>query len=650
MQYDNMTRIHQTNSFIGRWARRSPAGFALHTALLLILIGACVTHFFGVQGEAVVSPARVTESFISDEGASLRFPFSLRLADAQIECHEGTTAPKDFVAELLTEEGSHRLSMNHVLELDGYRLCLKKFDGDNVTLGVNHDPWGIAISYAGYYLLFAATLWIFGRRAINSLQAHRAAHRAALAILTLCSTLPSMASQPADAFGEIRVYWGDRPAAMETMSRNLLTRVYGSAEYQGMPATEVLLGWLFDYDRWMREPIIKVKGEHVREAIGIDGKYAAYSDFFSPEGYKLEPLLTDLSDKDAHAADERVKLMSAWCAGQLMKIYPYRTASGRWEWLTPVDSKPSQMPLDQWKFVSTSFNDVARNVSLGNPDGAARVFRSIGDYQTRQLPSLSAASLRAELIYIRFGGTLAPGIFALIAGIALIIFKKHTARCKHRCAVSGCAALLWLWLSALIAVRWYICGHFPLANGFETMQALAWIAATCAIFGSELFLLVAGLALMVCTMGGGNTLSPLLPVLASPLLSVHVLLVMTAYCLAAMICINSAIGAFGPKERAARRLSLSMRFLEPTVLLLACGIFVGAIWANMSWGRYWGWDPKETWALITMIIYAVPLHTRWIPPLRGAKAMNRYLALAFISVLITYFGVNFFMTGLHSYA
>lgn len=647
-------------NYIGRWAKRSPAAFLLHVALLLILVGALVTCFGARHGSVVISAAKATDSFVADDGRGVqKLPFGLRLKEAEVVYHDGSTAPKDFkVVALVTAPGlgvrTAEMSMNHVLELDGYRFCLKQFDGDDVVLSVNHDPWGIAVTYAGYYLLFACSLWILIAKAIKGLSGRRVAV-AALALLAIC---PVQASEVSDAFGRIRVYWGERPAAMETMCGDLLTRVYGKDSYNGKPATEVLLGWLFEYDVWMREPIIKVKGEKLRQTLGIEGKYASYSDFFGPEGYKLDPLLGDLEDKDVQQADERVKLMSAWCAGTLMKIYPYCTASGRWEWLTPVDSKPSKMPLEQWTFVSTSFNNVARNVSLDNPSGAVRELSGIADYQRKQLPSLSERKLNAELFYGRFGGTLVPGVLALIVGLCCM-FAWRNAHLR-RVVLIAASALLWVWLSAMVGLRWYLTGHFPLANGFETMQAMAWMAALGAVCvslrsvsdmrSSAVCILVSGLALMVCTMGGGNSISPLMPVLGSPLLSVHVLIIMAAYCLTAIMFVNSVWGLAVRGETGAKCCAASLRLLEPAVLLLACGIFVGAIWANMSWGRYWGWDPKETWALITMLVYSVPLHRRFLPFLRSPLALNIYLALAFVCVLMTYFGVNFFLGGMHSYA
>lgn len=644
---------------IGRWARRSPAGFLFHAALLLILAGAFITYFCASHGEVGLSHDKAAERFVNDSGEIIRFPFILKLRGTDVEYHEGSTAPKDFRVnvEVMTDSGDAKyktLSMNKVLVIGGYRFCLKKFDGEDVVLSVNRDPWGIGVTYAGYFLLFACSMWILLSKTVKVFLCRKTA---VAAMIMLCA-LQVHAGVAGDAFGSIRVYWGERPAAMETMCNDILARVHGKPSYNGMKATDVMLGWLFEYDNWMREPIVKVKGESVKKAIGIDDGYASYNDFFGPDGYKLQPLLGNLEDTDVRQADERIKLMSAWCAGSLMKIYPYHTANGHWEWLTPVDAKPSMMPLEQWTFVSTSFNDVARCLSLGNREGAAREFGRIAEYQIKQLPVLSQRKLHTEIFYGRYGDTLVAALIAIAAGLCGMY--DGGARKFRRVMLVFVSSLLWVWLTAMVGIRWYLTGHFPLVNGFETMQALAWLSVSGAWIISvrgysglrfaAICILVSGMALMVCRMGGGNSISPLMPVLASPLLSVHVLIIMGAYLLAALMFVNSVYGLVVRGSTGAKCCAESLRLLEPTVILLACGIFVGAIWANMSWGRYWGWDPKETWALVTMIVYSVPLHRRWIRPLRSPVSMNLFLAAAFFCVLMTYFGVNFFLGGMHSYA
>jgi ABC-type transport system involved in cytochrome c biogenesis permease subunit len=155
---------------------------------------------------------------------------------------------------------------------------------------------------------------------------------------------------------------------------------------------------------------------------------------------------------------------------------------------------------------------------------------------------------------------------------------------------------------------------------------------------------------MVSVMGESNpTVSQLMPVLASPLLSIHVMLIMTSYALFAIMMLNG-VAALLNSAQSQKLANISIKLHYPATLLLAAGIFVGAIWANQSWGRYWGWDPKETWALVTLIVYALPMHAASFPAFNKARTIHLYNIFAFLTVLFTYFGVNFLLSGMHSYA
>lgn len=212
-----------------------------------------------------------------------------------------------------------------------------------------------------------------------------------------------------------------------------------------------------------------------------------------------------------------------------------------------------------------------------------------------------------------------------------------------------------------LALRWIITGNIPMGNGYETMLSVAWmtqlatlIYIMCTRKGSGLmtafafllsgfFLLVSHLSMMDPAMG------PLVPVLNSPLLSIHVSFMMMSYALLALTFLCGIMGLVS-KRRAEPLQLLSRIFLYPAIVTLGIGIFLGAVWANVSWGNYWSWDPKETWALITFMIYAVALHTQSLPALKRPRNYHLLMTLAFLSIVMTYFGVNYFLSGMHSYA
>ncbi len=224
--------------------------------------------------------------------------------------------------------------------------------------------------------------------------------------------------------------------------------------------------------------------------------------------------------------------------------------------------------------------------------------------------------------------------------------------------------LMFIFLSVLIALRGVLSGYFPLSNGYEVMHFLAWTALLLTLLFYRRFqmllpfgFLLCGFSLLVATMGEANPqITALKPVLSSPLLSVHVVVIMFSYALLAFIMLNglTAILLHCFSENAQRQIerlkTISHLMLYPAVFCLAVGIFVGAIWANLSWGRYWGWDPKEVWALITLMIYSLALHTDSLPMFRKPMFFHLFAVVAFLAVLFTYFGVNFLLGGLHSYA
>jgi len=281
--------------------------------------------------------------------------------------------------------------------------------------------------------------------------------------------------------------------------------------------------------------------------------------------------------------------------------------------------------------------------------------------------SCTALQPIAERVYAIFNHLRPLAIVLLCVGSVNYIFslvytsrqrrmpRWFTAQLPVFCIVAFVYLLLFTTLRTIIA------GHIPLTNGFEVMlfmsmcsMAIGLAGRGTSIFGSfnlSIFLIVSGLTLLVATMSQSDSqIEPIAPVLDSPLLSIHVSLVMLAYTLFAFLALNSLTALI---SRQNFQLSTFNFQLKLAVFLLAAGIILGAIWANQSWGRYWGWDPKEVWALITLMVYAIPLHVNG-KSVNGksvnGKWCHLYLVLAFLSVIITYFGVNFFLGGMHSYA
>lgn len=614
------------------WKR--PAVFALHVALLVILAGALTTR---LTGTSQTLSLEVGQS--ADVGGK-----SMTLTAFRIEYYPGTAAPCDFVADIDVDGRSHTVSMNRVATVGGRRVFLTSCNAGatGCTFTVAADAAGTAVTYTGYLLLLlamGACLLTGGRRAVAATLLLGAASGAWAAPQALPKDL-------AAEFGNLYVYHAERVAPLSTLARDFTLKIYGSDTYADLTAEQVLTGWLFYYDSWKNDPGIRIRDAATRRAMGGGDRFRL-NDFFGPQGYLFE-------DSRHAEANEKFGLVSGAAAGSLWRLFPYRadTASvtAPVEWYAPVGTLPADMAVDDWRMTRHSLSYVAELVAQSDWARAAETVRKIGRYQTMKCPAATLPSpgrIRAERIFLGCASSLWPIILLAVTGVALMIWPRPRLG----------RALLWLgaaWVATLMGLNWYASGHLPMGNGYETMQWMAFFAlVACALLGRKrrsalaIGAVVGALALAVALMGQRNPqLTNLMPVLRSPLLSVHVLTVMLAYALLAIMALASAMWLCGRRDMLATARSL----LRPAVFLLAAGIFIGAVWANMSWGRYWGWDPKEVWALITMMVYSFPLHRATLPMFRSDRVFAWWTLVSFATVIMTYVGVNFILGGLHSYA
>ncbi len=298
-----------------------------------------------------------------------------------------------------------------------------------------------------------------------------------------------------------------------------------------------------------------------------------------------------------------------------------------------------------------------------------------GDFGGSTLPSV--ARVKAELIYNSFPFTTVLFVFNLLMGFGAFgisvwrLLKGAEAATTGRLAHYALPAAMAVSLVALTFVeglRWVISGTVPMSNGYETMLLMAWLVQVCSLVACRRFrimlafgFLLSGFFLLVSHISEMDpVITPVMPVLSSPLLSIHVSVIMVSFALLSLtfVCgvtalVVDAVGRYSRRDVDCQLMALqllSRLMLYPALAALAMGIFLGAVWANVSWGQYWGWDPKETWALITLMVYAVPAHPASLPRLQSPRFYHAYVAAAFAVIVMTYFGVNYFMSGMHSYA
>lgn len=683
---------------------RQPVIFLLHLSLLFILAGAFTTWIYGEQGTMRVRQGEQQTSFTDSKGISHQLPFSITLNQFEIIYYKGTLAPMDLISHIsVADKDCHRqiqgkVSMNHIFSYQHYRFYQSGYSEDNEgsVFSVSHDPYGIGITYAGYTLLLLSTVFFFfsPQSRFRQLLKSPLLHRSLTVILLLFafslnsnflkanSTSPKvLPREVAEHFGDLYILYNNRICPLQTFARDFTVKLYGSSSYKGLTPEEVLTGWLFYYDSWKNEPIIRIKSNEARKLLEIEGNYARLKDYISTiNEYKLEKMMNHIrsgeqvTDKRGiEEADEKFNIINLVCTGAMMKIFPCRNIAGKTlEWYSQSDQLPQDMDNDKWVFIRKSMSYVNEMIVMKKYNDACLLLEKIKKYQQKECDGLLPADnkFKAEKIYNQFDYSKSVAMACICIGLICFIYYCHCMASQKRTsrkAIIILNILLWIvftYLSAAICLRGYVSNHLPLSNGFETMQFMAWCTLLLTFLLQRKFamllpfgFLLCGLTLMVSMLGESNPqITQLMPVLQSPLLSIHVVVIMIAYSLLAFIMLNGVTAVIlhqsqkECKEQIERLQIISQIILYPAIFLLAIGIFIGAVWANVSWGRYWGWDPKEVWALITMLVYALALHPRSLPWFHRTMFFHVFCITAFITVLITYFGVNFLLGGMHSYA
>lgn len=665
---------------------RRPATFLLHVSLLLILVGAAVSHFGSCEGTVHLRGDSAPSGTLKTGDGKVRMPFSLRMDSFQTVSYPSTSTPMDYRASMVAgwpdgREERYEVSVNRAVSVEGFDFTLQSADSDGggFTLRGVSDGAGKGISFSAYALLLLSMIaFFFQKRSLFRSDIGRLIGKGTLAVLlVLLGTFHADAMKLPDnfieEFGSLRALHNGRVAPLATVASDFTaTLTGGSPSWKGHSSEEVMAGFLFDLQAWKKAPMIRVKSSCLRELLGVEGRYAGYADFMEA----VASGRLDLDDKESMMAfrDDiaRFEAVNMLLSGELLKIFPVKNGE-KVEWYSPADRLPVDMEENVWMFVRKAMGLVNEQVLRRDFSEASATVGAIGRYQDKTLGTVTdGTALALERFYNRWGRGLWLAIGCAVAGVLLFIFSLYGRRRDFRLLAGILNVSAILVLSALIGIRWRIGGHIPLANGFETMQFMGWCllsAGSVAGFrwngAGAMTLLAAGLSLAVAAMSGSAaSVTPLMPVLTSPLLSMHVVCVMMAYALFLLMALIGIAGlvAYGGNGKTDGRigegsstrivrLSLVSRVMAlPGVFLLAAGIFIGAVWADIGWGVYWNWDPKEVWALITMLVYSLELHPAIVRRLDAPRRLFLFNILAFLSVLVTYFGVNFFLGGLHSYA
>lgn len=697
--------------FVGRRVRRASV-VLLHLSFAVILAGALLTHVTSWQGAVRLRVGETVSTYYENvpggDVVERKLPFELRLESFDVKYHDGTRAEADYVSRFTITDGGAtqraEVSMNNVWKYRSVRFYQSSYDPDmrGSILALNSDPWGIPVTYAGYALLFLSLVWLLvdPKGAFRRLFKSDMMRRGVLSVMAVCAmsqaagaanTLPR---ETADRLGRLNILYNDRVCPLQTFAVDFTKKLCGSARYGDYTPEQVLAGFIFYGDEWSAEPIIRVKNGPLRDALQLPGR-CSVNTFFNQVmgGYILGPYLNeyyhghnDKFHKQVADIDDRLMMVMELRRGTLLRVFPF-TSGGKTTWYSPTENITDTLVDEAHrKYMQNVFSLIYGEVLAGSYGNVDKILDKMLKYQQlnggSSLPS--AAQVKAERIYnaipfatILFMVNLTLGVVLLIIGLIRLIRPVKTdkpdrpdkALLRAVPVVGGALlGLSLLALTACIALRWIVGGRVPMANGYETMLLLAWFVMVLALVAARRFrialpfgFLMSGFFLLVSHINQMDSqITHIMPVLSSPLLSVHVSVIMMSFALLSLtfICGLTAIILRLVRGRNAVELDgqldslalLSRLLLYPALTLLGVGIFVGAIWANVSWGAYWSWDAKEVWGLITLMVYAVAAHAASVPFLRRSMGYHIFMTLAFLTLVMTYFGVNYFLGGMHSYA
>lgn len=641
-----------------------------------------------------------------------KLPFVLELKDFRLNRYPGSNSPSSYESTLLVyvDNDIREVSvfMNNVLDLKGYRFFQASYDKDELgtVLSVNKDVAGRTITYTGYILLLIGFILMFlmpGSRfrklgeQLKDIRA-RADKLTLVFLLSLISlngfsqnnwnetkhTIDIIESikdnaipvEHAEKFGALPVQFRGRVMPLNTFSSEILRKIHNETNIYNLNSDQFLLSLLVNPEKWSHAKIISG-----------DQSYLSYNQFFDEGGsYSLLNQLQQIynqpadkrneSEKDLIKLDEKVNILYQLFTHIIPGIFPHAEDPSH-TWYNLGDNL-SVYEFKDSVFITDSFNNYLAEVRLSlqsndwsKPD---EILNSIKEYQLSndKASLIRPNKIEAELKYNRLNifnysklGYFILGGLLLILAFIRLMNRKTWLQYASTILIIGIAAIFIYHLFGM-GMRWYISGYAPWSNSYETMVYVAWATVLAGfIFGRKNILtlslatLFGGVILFVSSLNWMDPqINTLVPVLNSPWLMFHVAVIVAAY---GFFGISFLLGLTNIIIMSFNKASslMALRIKELSVInnmslltglaLMTIGTFLGAVWANESWGRYWGWDPKETWALITIIVYSVVTHLHLVKKWNSDWLFNFTSVLGFSSVLMTYLGVNYFLSGMHSY-
>ena len=689
---------------------KKPPIFLVHIAIIVILIGAATTRYFGLGGvlhlriNETKSNFMVTNRANPDFKKSKSLGFSIRLDNFVVKKYPGSMQPSSYDSYVTVIDGNksfpYHIYMNHILTYKGYRIYQMSYDRDELgsILFINHDP-GMLVTYFGYLLLTLGFLWLFLYKKSRLLQISRNLNigkntislilTALFLLISLNSTATTIdiwsnkSKNVSCQWSKIPVQFHGRIEPMDTLDMDIMHKISKKTKLYEMDYNQIVLGMISYPYLFQSLKMIYIGNKNIRKKLHIPGKYASYNDFFMPNGkfsfYKevddamhKSPSERNEIDREWLKINERVYIAFSVYTASIFKIFPPINSSRNNSWYSVRQLKYLDSP-DVAQHYFNLFRDFIYASKHYNIKKAKNLKTEIYNIQKKYANSImpSAKRLKAEIFYnhIKIFPSLI-GIYTLLGIIFILMGFVEVFKGKPLKKVSVATILIgWIVFlihSANMLLRWYISGHMPWSDAYESIIFIAWSAAFVSLvfFKRKMLVLgagffVAGMFMMVAHL---NSIDPqitnMVPVLKSYWLLIHVAVITIGYGFLAVSAMLGLINIlilllkrkFELKEISEYINNIIYIAMYAGLIFLTIGTFLGGVWANESWGRYWSWDPKETWSLITIIAYSIVLHIRVINAKMEGLMFPVLSFFSFFFILMTYFGVNFYIAqGLHSY-
>ncbi|MCT7495189.1 cytochrome c biogenesis protein CcsA [Aliarcobacter cryaerophilus] len=657
-------------------------------------------------------------------------PFAIRLNEFQLERYPGSMAPSSYASEVTVIKDDktydYRIFMNRTLNEGNFLFFQSSYfpDETGTVLSVNNDP-GKWPTYFGYFLLtLGLFLNFFDKKSrFRKLTKFVANKNLAMFILTLAllSTQNLKANESnnttspqevddiamrvdylnkfkdeskviADKFGHLVVQSsGGRMKPLATLNREIVQKLSGKSSFMGMDANQIVLGMITRPDIWKDVKIIKINTPKLKKFLGVpeSEKYISFSEAFgekndyllakeSEKALLTKPIERGTYEKDIIKVDEKLNIIYSVFNGALLNIFPKvydeQSIDDNFKWYSPIEAMQEFSGQNQ-----AAIGSVVRGLFNSTMDfdwnSANNYIDMIALYQDKVGTDIkpTASKINAEIFFnkldIFFNLTLAYVLLGFIMVILafVVIFKPEFKPAKTTKIIFAILTILFAIQTFGMGYRWYLSGHAPWSDIYETLIYISWSA----IFAGVIFFRNSLLALGAATIIAGifmftahltdvdPQITSLVPVLKSYWLTIHVSILTASYGffgLSAILGFLTLIMFIFRKNRP--HLDEIIKHISAIneislIIGLACitiGNFLGGVWANESWGRYWGWDPKETWAYVSIVVYALVIHLRFVKSLNTPYVLATASLLAFSSIMMTYLGVNFYLSGMHSYA